>query len=65
MKFDMDINAVTIRGGSPVNTKPLGSWVAGLESPLNIQSSDEMKNLSAAVVYRIYTVVVSFIMQKR
>lgn len=60
MKFDTDISSVTIRGGASVNTKNLGSWTAGLESPLNILNEDDMKNLTAALVYRIYTVVVSF-----
>lgn len=59
MKFDMEISAISIRGGASVNTKPLGSWTAGLSSPLNIIATDDMKNLTAHVVYRVYTVVVS------
>lgn len=59
MKFEMDINAVTIRGGASVNTKSLGSWTAGLDNPLNIQNDVDIKNLTADVVYRVYTVVVS------
>lgn len=59
MKFDMDISAVTISKGASDSTKPLGSWRAGLESPLSIGDSDGMKNLTAAIVYRIFTVVAS------
>lgn len=58
MKFDMDISAVTITKGASDSTKPLGSWRAGLESALKIGDVDGMKNLTAAIVYRIFTVVV-------
>lgn len=58
MKFDMDISAVSIFGGASVNTKNLGSWTAGLQSPLSIVETEDMKNLTADVVYRVYTVVV-------
>nr|QGW50660.1 ionotropic receptor 18 [Propsilocerus akamusi] len=57
MKFDVDIHAVTIRGGASVNTRNLGSWTAGLENPLQIQNEEDIKNLTADVVYRVYTVV--------
>lgn len=57
MKFEVDINAVTIRGGASVNTKVLGTWTAGLDNSLSIQNEEEIKNLTADVVYRIYTVV--------
>lgn len=59
MKFDMDISAVSVRGGASVNTKPLGTWTAGLTSPLDIIATDEIQNLTADVVYRVYTVVVN------
>lgn len=62
MKFDMDISAVAIAGGAPVNTKSLGTWTAGFNSPLSILGTEDIKNLSAAVVYRVYTVVVSYIL---
>lgn len=58
MKFDMEISAVSIRGGASVNTKSLGTWTSGLTSPININSAEDMKNLTADVVYRVYTVVV-------
>jgi glutamate receptor, ionotropic, invertebrate len=57
MKFEADIHAVTIRNGASVNTKSLGTWTAGLTSELKINAVDDMKNLTAKVVYRIYTVV--------
>lgn len=59
MKFDMDISSVSILGGASVNTKSLGTWSAGLSTNISITQPAEMKNLTAAVVYRIYTVVVS------
>lgn len=58
MKFDMDISAVSVRNGASVNTKNLGTWTTGLQQPLNIRETEEIKNLTAAVVYRVYTVVV-------
>lgn len=58
MKFDMDISSVSIIGGASVNTKNLGTWSAGLSTNISIIQPAEMKNLTAAVVYRIYTVVV-------
>lgn len=58
MKFDMDISSVSVLGGASVNTKNLGTWQAGLDSPLSIVETEDIKNLTAAVVYRVYTVVV-------
>lgn len=57
MKFEADISAVTIRGGASVNTKILGTWQAGLNNELKVASVEEMRNMTADVVYRIYTVV--------
>ncbi|XP_053667056.1 ionotropic receptor 25a [Anopheles marshallii] len=57
MKFDMDINAVSIRGGASVNTRNLGTWEASLNAPINVANEAEIKNLTADVVYRVYTVV--------
>lgn len=62
MKFDMDISSVSILGGASVNTKSLGTWSAGLSSNISITQPAVMKNLTAAVVYRIYTVVVSHLL---
>ncbi|XP_018787692.1 PREDICTED: ionotropic receptor 25a [Bactrocera latifrons] len=57
MKFEMDINVLQIRGGNSVNTKSIGTWTAGLDSPLVVKDEDVMKNLTADTVYRIFTVV--------
>ncbi|XP_040162436.1 ionotropic receptor 25a [Anopheles arabiensis] len=57
MKFDMDINAVSIRSGASVNTHSLGTWEASLNAPINVANEAEIKNLTADVVYRVYTVV--------
>uniref|UniRef100_A0A182YN05 Ionotropic receptor 25a n=1 Tax=Anopheles stephensi TaxID=30069 RepID=A0A182YN05_ANOST len=57
MKFDMDINAVSIRSGASVNTRNLGTWEASLGAPINVANEAEIKNLTADVVYRVYTVV--------
>lgn len=59
MKFLMDINAVTIRSGASVNTHNLGTWEASLNAPINVANEVDLKNLTADVVYRVYTVVVS------
>lgn len=64
MKFDMDISAVTIRGGASVSTKNLGKWEASLDNLLYVTSEDDMKNLTADIVYRVYTVVVRQIILK-
>lgn len=61
MKFDMDMSVVSVQGGASVSTKVLGNWTAGLSSPIVVKSAEDMKNFTAAVVYRVYTVVVSFI----
>lgn len=58
MKFEVDISKVIIQEGASVNTQPLGTWTAGLNSELKIKNEDEMKNMTADVVYRIYTVAV-------
>lgn len=55
----MEINAVSVRGGASVNTKYLGTWTSGIDHPLNIDKPDDMKNLTADVVYRIITVEVT------
>ncbi|XP_053959026.1 ionotropic receptor 25a isoform X1 [Anastrepha ludens] len=57
MKFEMDINVLQIRGGNSVNTKSIGTWTAGLDSPLVVKDEEIIKNLTADTVYRIFTVV--------
>lgn len=59
LEFNMEMNAVSIRAGASVNTERLGSWTAGLRSPIVVTKPTEMQKLQAAVVYRVYTVVVS------
>lgn len=59
MKFDMDMSVVSVQGGASVSTKNLGNWTASLNSPIMVKSDDDMKNFTAAIVYRVYTVVVS------
>lgn len=55
----MDINVIQIRGGNSVNSKSIGTWTAGLDSPLIVKDEEAMKNLTADTVYRIVTVLVS------
>lgn len=59
LEFGMEMNAVSIRAGASVNTERLGSWTTGLKSPIEVTKATEMQKLQAAVVYRVYTVVVS------
>lgn len=61
MKFKMDISAVTVQGGTTVSVKPLGNWMADISAPIQVNSIDEMSDLAAAQVYRVGTVLVSFI----
>lgn len=59
MKFIMEMSAVSVQGGASVSTKPLGNWTADISGPITVNSVEEMANMSAAVVYRVFTVVVS------
>lgn len=59
MKFTMDMSAVSVQGGASVSTKPLGNWTADINAPITVNSVEEMANLSAAVIYRVFTVAVS------
>lgn len=54
----MDINVIQIRGGNSVNSKSIGTWTAGLDSPIMVKDEEAIKNLTADTVYRIFTVVV-------
>ena len=54
----MDINVIQIRGGNSVNSKSIGTWTAGLDSPIMVKDDEAIKNLTADTVYRIFTVVV-------
>uniref|UniRef100_A0A1A9WKV0 Ionotropic glutamate receptor C-terminal domain-containing protein n=1 Tax=Glossina brevipalpis TaxID=37001 RepID=A0A1A9WKV0_9MUSC len=55
VRFEMDIDMVEIRGGNSVNSKPIGRWTAGLDSPIMIKDETIINNLTADTVYRIYT----------
>ncbi|XP_055858527.1 ionotropic receptor 25a [Episyrphus balteatus] len=57
MQFEMDISVLSIRGGNSVNTRSIGSWVAGLNSSLNVKDEKIMRELTADTVYRVFTVV--------
>ncbi|XP_055372265.1 ionotropic receptor 25a [Condylostylus longicornis] len=66
MKYEMDISVVSIRSGASVNTKSIGSWKAGLDAPLDVKDLEQMHNLTADTVYRVYTVVQApFIMKDK
>uniref|UniRef100_A0ABK9MJX4 Ionotropic receptor 25a n=1 Tax=Glossina morsitans morsitans TaxID=37546 RepID=A0ABK9MJX4_GLOMM len=57
VKFEMDIDMVEIRGGNSVNSKPIGRWTSGLDTPLMIKDETAINNLTADTVYRVYTVL--------
>lgn len=58
MEFNTRIEKVTIINSQSVSAETIGSWRAGLNSPLQIKDSSSMKNFSAVTVYRIVTVLV-------
>lgn len=59
MRFKMDISAISVQSGTTVSVKPLGTWMADISAPIQVNSIDEMSDLTAAQVYRVGTVVVS------
>lgn len=59
LQFRMDITAISVLGGAIVSLKTLGNWTAGVSSPIQVNSLEEMANFTAAQVYRVTTVVVS------
>lgn len=58
MDFTMEISAVSIKDGSPVGSKPLGTWKSGLSTELKLLDPSSMKNYTAEIVYRVVTVEV-------
>lgn len=52
----MDIEIRRLQAGS---NKEVGSWLAGVDSDLTITNEEIMKNVTAATIYRVFTVVVS------
>lgn len=61
MNFDMDVLAVSIRGGMDYNEHLVGNWSAGFTSPLMIKSNKSIEQLKSNPIYRVYTVIVSVI----
>lgn len=59
MRFEMEIDVIQVHGGSAVNSRSIGSWTAGLDTPLIIKDESILKNLTADTIYRIYVVVVN------
>lgn len=57
MKFTMEMSSVMLVNG-PVSTKAIGNWTADISAPIHVTSREEIANLSAAVVYRVFTVEV-------
>lgn len=58
MKFDMDVKANYIVKGATSSSRALGTWSAGLNSTINITDQKTMGSLTAAIIYRIYTILV-------
>ncbi|GBP52444.1 Ionotropic receptor 25a [Eumeta japonica] len=56
MEFSTELSAVTVKDGASIGSKNLGSWKAGLSSPLLLTDPDNMSDYSAQLVYRIVTV---------
>lgn len=59
MQFNMEMSVSYIINGMTVNKKELGGWTAGLKVPIFANSVNEMKEYTAALVFRVVTVVVS------
>lgn len=59
MKFDMDVKANYIVKGATYSSRALGTWSAGLNSSMNITDQKTIRSLTAAIIYRVYTVLVS------
>lgn len=58
MKFDMDVKANNIVKGVTSASRALGTWSAGLNSTMSITDPKTMVSLTAAIIYRVYTVLV-------
>lgn len=59
MEFQMQLSSVGVREGASDKTINLGSWSAGFDNNLTLVDPQVMTNLTADVVYRVVTVVVS------
>lgn len=58
MEFSTEMSAVTIKDAASIGSRSLGSWKAGLSSPLTLTDPDNMSDYSAQLVYRVVTVEV-------
>lgn len=58
IKFDMSLSKLEVKNGNINSSVSLANWSAGFNNTLLIVSNQTLK-LKAAVVYRVYTVVVS------
>lgn len=58
MKFDMDVKVNYLVKGALSSTRALGTWPAGLNSSMNITDPKTMANLTADIIYRVYTILV-------
>ncbi|KAJ0183146.1 hypothetical protein K1T71_001122 [Dendrolimus kikuchii] len=56
MEFTTDVAAVTVKDGASIGSRSLGTWKAGLNSPLSLSDPDSMIEYSAKLIYRIVTV---------
>lgn len=59
MEFQMQISAVGVREGASDKSTSLGTWNAGFDNYLALSEPQVMANMTADVVYRVVTVVVS------
>lgn len=59
MEFQMQISAVAVREGASDKSTTLGTWNAGFNNELMLVERQVMANMTADVVYRVVTVVVS------
>lgn len=58
MEFTTDMSAVTVKDGASIGSRTLGTWQAGLNSPLSLSDPENMSEYSAKVIYRVVTVEV-------
>lgn len=55
----MEIEIRRLQAGQSVSNKIIGKWHAAIDSDLAIDNEESMKNITAATIYRVFTVVVS------
>lgn len=51
---------IEVRLSGASSNKEVGVWNTGIDNVLTIKSEESMKNISAATIYRVLTVVVSY-----